>query len=307
MSGQGPRERPAPASISVGTPAIAQGGYGSRGNLELVVPHPSEGFTVCWFNSDPPEGPVSEPSIPAATWSAGLHVDAGMATALAVRQVRSGPRFVEVAASGPAGLERWTWSPEDAFTRTAAWDIGPGLPFLAETADELVLGQAHGSRVVRYRSALTGYPSMAGDAWRTEHLHVDGDAVAVAADRTGTTLVVIDTEPHLTLVRWSAEGSVHLVALDLPHGAVVAIATDPELILGVSGERMTALRDDRAGRLRQVAPWAGPVESLACGWSVMGPERRLEIVSQHAGALRHHRWDVTGDLTPWAAAGSSCC
>lgn len=43
-------ERPLPPVT--GSVGITQGGYGDRGNLELVAPDPDDGFWVFWFNGD---------------------------------------------------------------------------------------------------------------------------------------------------------------------------------------------------------------------------------------------------------------
>ncbi len=122
--------RPAAA----GRPALFQGRYGSRGNLELVTPAPDGGLVCCWFNSDPPAGPVTEPSVPAATWSVGLRF-AGGTTYLAVAglQTRRGPDWLEVVATHAGGLHRWTWSPGPGFELTHERAGVTGLPYVTET------------------------------------------------------------------------------------------------------------------------------------------------------------------------------
>ena len=116
-------------SAAAGRPALFQGRYGSRGNLELVTPAPDGGLVCCWFNSDPPAGPVTEPSVPAATWSDGLRFAGGTAyLAVAGLQTRRGPDWLEVVATHAGGLHRWTWSPGPGFELTHERAGVTGLP-----------------------------------------------------------------------------------------------------------------------------------------------------------------------------------
>jgi hypothetical protein len=129
------------AVVASGRPAIFQGRYGSRGNLELVTPSPEGGLVCCWFNSDPLGGPVTEPSIPAATWSTGLHFAPGTTyDAVAGIQTRRGPDFLELAATHAGGLHRWTWSPGPGFELTG--DLGgvTGRPYVIETPAGVEVG-----------------------------------------------------------------------------------------------------------------------------------------------------------------------
>ncbi|MFN8193736.1 MAG: hypothetical protein U0R80_05550 [Nocardioidaceae bacterium] len=296
---------------AVGTPGLTQGGYGSRGNLELVVPGPQGGFTVCWFNSDPVEGPVSEPSIPAATWSAGLGVGEVVAPSvevpaartpydsLAVLQARSGPDFLEVAALGHEGVDRWTWSPGPGFRRTGTWsttatdppELGyPGVPFVAETAMSLVVGRTVGSLVERWVAPLDGYPDDL--AWTSESLLVAGPVRAAAADADGRTVLVVATEDGLGLVSWPLEGEVSSRDLGVSSTArAVAVCCGPDLVLAAlpGGDLVAA-----DGSSEPVALATGPeADALACCWSVMGAERHLEIAERRGSELVHRRWPVS--------------
>lgn len=128
-----------------GRPALFQGGYGSRGNLELVSPTADGGLVCCWFNSDPVvgpiDGPVTEPSIPAATWSDGLRFAEGTTyLAVAGMQTRRGPDWLEVVATHAGGLHRWTWSPGAGFELTEKRDGVTGLPYVTETDAGVVVG-----------------------------------------------------------------------------------------------------------------------------------------------------------------------
>src|SRR5690349_12366564 len=104
---------------AAGRPAIFLGRYRSCRHLVLVTPSSGCGLGLCWFNSDPPLGPVTEPSIPPATWSEGLRF-AEPTTYLAVAgmQTRRGPDWLEVVATHASGLHRWTWSPGPGFRLT---------------------------------------------------------------------------------------------------------------------------------------------------------------------------------------------
>lgn len=254
----------------MGTMSVTQGAYGSRGNLELVVPHAGSGATVCWFNSDPPGGPVAEPAIPAATWSVGLQVATGVVSAVAIHQARSGPHFLELVVSGTAGLHRWTWSPGPGFEQTDTWTEEVGLPFVTETDTDLVLGQASSRGVVRMRASLVSYPAL--QDWHVERLEVAGDPVAVAADRTGGVLAALRLNGDLRLVRWRADGSVDVEPTGVSASAAVALAVDPEVLLVAEP---TAAEEG--------------VDGLACAWSQMGEEHTLEIIVRSAGSLRHCR------------------
>ena len=126
---------------AAGRPAIFQGRYGSRGNLELVTPSPDGGLVCCWFNSDPVGGPVTEPAIPAGTWSAGLRF-AEPTTYLAVAgmQTRRGPDWLEVVATHAGGLHRWTWSPGAGFELTDEITGVTGTPYVVETDAGIEVG-----------------------------------------------------------------------------------------------------------------------------------------------------------------------
>lgn len=253
-----------------GSMAVTQGAYGSRGNLELAAPHPAGGSTVWWFNSDSPTGPVIEPAIPAATWSTGLRVPTGTGTALAIAQMRSGPLFLEILASGPHGLQRWTWAPESGFTRTGTWPGGAGLPYLVETSEELVLGRAESDtdshRVRRHRAPLAGYPAVA--PLREEAVELSGEPGAVAADTDGCVLVAVRSEGELLLTRWQSDGTLTTESTGVAPDATVALVTDPEVMLVAD---------------------AAEVDALACAWSVMDETLTLEIAIRSGERITHRR------------------
>jgi len=109
----------APQLITVGTPSLVQGVYGSRGNLELLACDPHDGLWVFWFNSDLPDDGEQSPDVAPGEWSGGLRFARGGAyTAAQILQGTLGPDHLEVLALADSGdLESWWWSPEQAFRR----------------------------------------------------------------------------------------------------------------------------------------------------------------------------------------------
>jgi len=256
-----------------GRPAIFQGRYGSRGNLELFAPSPSGGITCCWFNSDHPEGPVTEPAIPAATWSSGLVFGKDfMYDAVAAIQTTAGPDFLEVAASGPDGLHHWTWTPADGFTRTAAYDTGSGLPFIAETPDGLVLGQATGQVITRWAGG------------RRDELNLEAEPLALHATADGSLQALVPGTDALDLVTWARAGAVTETPTPLPLGAPAAL-TDGAAAVALHGELAVLV----GIAVTRYPTEAGLIESLALAPSAMGTENRLEVVTRSGTTLRHHR------------------
>jgi hypothetical protein len=111
---------------TAGPASLAQGVYGSRGNLELVVADAVDGLWVHWFNSDLPADPETAPDVPPGTWSAGLRFAQGRAYAAAViLQSSLGPDHLEVVALTADGeVESWYWSAGPGFqlrTERVVW------------------------------------------------------------------------------------------------------------------------------------------------------------------------------------------
>ncbi|MFT4083744.1 MAG: hypothetical protein QM638_14275 [Nocardioides sp.] len=96
-----------------GLPGLTQGAYGTRGNLELVVPAVDTGFWVLWFNADEHD---ERSGAAVGCWSGGLHVETDdRLTAVTISQIEAGPRFLEVTLLGGDTARRMFWCPERGF------------------------------------------------------------------------------------------------------------------------------------------------------------------------------------------------
>lgn len=102
-----------------GRVSLAQGIYGTRGNLELVACDATDGLWVFWFNADSADDPLDTPDVPPGHWSAGLAFASGSRYRDAqIVQSTLGPDHLEVLALTDAGvLESWYWSPGPGFQR----------------------------------------------------------------------------------------------------------------------------------------------------------------------------------------------
>ncbi|WP_157543539.1 hypothetical protein [Microbacterium sp. CCH5-D1] len=102
-----------------GPVSLAQGVYGTRGNLELVACDTADGLWVFWFNADHPDDPLDTPDVPPGRWSAGLSFASGRRYLDAqIVQSTLGPHHLEVLARNDEGsLESWFWSPGPGFAR----------------------------------------------------------------------------------------------------------------------------------------------------------------------------------------------
>ncbi|WP_435748940.1 hypothetical protein [Microbacterium sp. PMB16] len=100
-----------------GRVSLAQGVYGTRGNLELVACDATDGLWVFWFNADAPDVPLETPEVPPGQWSGGLAFASGARYRDAqIVQSTLGPDHLEVLALTDVGvLESWYWSPGPGF------------------------------------------------------------------------------------------------------------------------------------------------------------------------------------------------
>jgi hypothetical protein len=144
---------------TTGMPSLVQGVYGSRGNLELVVPDADDGCWVFWFNADHADDPPASPDVPPGTWSAGLRFAPGTRyVAASIHQIPLGPDHLEVLALADDGaLESWWWSPGPGFQRREP-DAASGVTTFDAWSDEA--GGLHvlidGER--RVTASPLGYP-----------------------------------------------------------------------------------------------------------------------------------------------------
>src|SRR5690348_6965390 len=99
---------------ALGSPGLAQGAYGSAGNLELVLPSAGGSVRVQWYNADPADpDPASRVGAAPRSWSKPLvlHLGAEVSTAR-ISQFRSGPNYLELLTVVDAALRRHYWTPE---------------------------------------------------------------------------------------------------------------------------------------------------------------------------------------------------
>jgi len=180
-----------------GRPGLAQGRYGQRGNLELVVPAVDDGLWVGWFNTD-----LDETFTGAAVqrWSGALRFAPGHRYVSAdVTQVDAGPDHLEVVALTDDGtLRRHVWSPQHGFVDHGA--LAVAVACCSALVQDPARGDLHVATVghdgrVRLLWARAGstYPSLAFDvvttamsemqtvaaAWHDDHL----DLVTTWADQ----------------------------------------------------------------------------------------------------------------------------
>ncbi len=147
---------------STGPAPVAQGVYGERGNLELLVAHASDGLVVHWFNNDRPGSePVS--GIAPGSWSAGLQFAHGTRyRAAQIAQSPLGPDHLEAIALTSRGeLEHWTWSPEPGFVRHGTLASAVSDAELTVAADGALRIEVLTDRLERLTldAAPEGYPA----------------------------------------------------------------------------------------------------------------------------------------------------
>ncbi|MEU2657287.1 hypothetical protein ABZ615_18415 [Streptomyces sp. NPDC007325] len=279
----------------LGSPGFAQGLYGTRGNLELVVPDPHDGLWVFWHNNDP-EGSGTDPvpGPPPGCWSGGLHFAAGRRyTSAAVIQSVHGPDHLELLAGDGNGVHRLRWSPEHAFTYEGMLPVRPaGPPALAEGRD----GVPHAAvpltdgGVARLTARTGSYPEL---GWEVTAVHrVPSSAVvsaAIVADGAfASTPAVVASLNDGSLLVWHGDApGRHLGSFRAP-ARVAAVATGDTLRCYVmDGDDVLHVVDGYRRRLRGARPGgSGPVRGFAVT-RVSFDTGRTEIAVQRGKAVRH--------------------
>lgn len=289
-----PALRTASPPVSRGGIGLAQGRYGVRGNLELVLCDEQDGLWVLWFNTDPP-GTSPEPGgPPPGAWSGALRFATGRRyDEVGVLQSRHGPHHLELLARAGDTPHRLRWSPEAAFTTEQPPPAAPTRTVAqTETADGTlwtgVLGADGAPRLLR--ADTTSYPHL---TWSDATA-----AQALAADPRWTSLVLVTVEdaarPGIVLV-----GDREGVYLS-PSGenrplpaATIATAVDtgdgPRIFLWSHGPWLDVLGPgdpDRAQRLP--LPGSGDVTALAAT-PVSYEPGRTDLVVRRGGQLWHLR------------------
>lgn len=180
---------------TAGAASVAQGVYGLRGNLELVVADIADGLWVFWFNADLTSDPLETPDVPPGSWSAGLQFASGHRYRSAqILQSPLGPDHLEVLALTVDGvLQSWFWSPGPGFARRRADAANEVSGFVAEVDTEGAI-TVHTDRLDGTRSAVrsdaVGYPERSWspvETSRTGPLHdvasAESDLIAAGVER----------------------------------------------------------------------------------------------------------------------------
>jgi hypothetical protein len=275
-----------------GRPGVAQGGYGQRGNLELVCPDPDTGFWVLWWNADPADARTG--ARPGA-WSGGLHVPTGHRhSSTAITQLRRGPSFLEVVLAGPDGVHRTTWSPDGGFSPVSRVAAGAAASRLVEPplGDALHLLVASPSSVLHVTGGAAAYPDLgwsgspisAGQVPPTA-LSPDGAEGLVAVTAAGGGVVTARWGPA---TGWTEPVPLHLdtaatelEVLRLPGGDHLVLA------LGADGA-LQAARLHADGSATSAAAPPLRAESFAAAESTVDGGR-VELVAR-TGATLVHIW-----------------
>jgi hypothetical protein len=209
-----------------GSPGLAQGAYGDRGNLELLAPAAGGGLWVFWFNADQTE---HRRGAARGCWSGGLHVFGGHDVRLArISQVSAGPRFLEaVALTGDGSLHRLYWTPDDGFVDAgviATGVVAASQIVEAEAALHL-LAVTTDSRVLHLRASLDTYPSA---TWTTWPVLAGASTAVLGPDLSAAALV--DGAAHVLhyVGGWRTVRTV--------DGPWTDIALAGELVLGLDGD-----------------------------------------------------------------------
>ncbi|UQX88222.1 hypothetical protein M6D93_18325 [Jatrophihabitans telluris] len=284
-----------PFPPTAGTPGLAQGSYGQRGNLELVIPDPLDGFWVFWFNAD-----LDERHAGAALgrWSGGLHVPTrSLLNRVSIAQVPFGPNFLEVATEGSDGRQRWYWTPTDGFVHDGPLPDGPSGNGPVAVNDSLITVAADRCVV----SGASNYPTLDWVADGPTIAGVRSASIAALAGRVALAVVRSDGVGALfvgdaPVVRIEGDWRELVVAgaavrrsegwqlVGIDQGGIVQLITVTD-----TDATMVVERVERAelGRPEPAAAVAATTSSLG--------EGTVEIVVRQADRLLHLR--VSGGTT----------
>ena len=271
-----------------GVPGLAQGRYGSAGNLELVAPAVDEGIWVGWFNSDPTERYAGAAL---GRWSGALRFAAGHSYASArIAQVDPGPDWLEVVALTTDGtLRRHVWSPDDGFV-----DHGP-VTLRAASSSAILPDPADGSLLL----------AVAGSDGTARLLRAEPGAAYPALDFVevgvvpGSDVRSVDAGwhgDHLDLLTVAAGGA---VTLDCGGQSVrVAVgATSAALAVGPRGYRRVVTTGRSGATLLAVDPPTEPTRQS--GSAGPQPPRWLRCT----GPAARSGTSSAGRATGWCTAG----
>lgn len=286
--------RTAPPPASRGGVGLAQGRYGIRGNLELVLCDEQDGLWVLWFNSDPQQTSPEPGGPPPGEWSGALRFATGRRyDEVAVLQSRHGPHHLELIARSDATTHRLRWSPEAEFTTEQP---PPFPPVRAVDTAESANGTLWAGVLTRdgeprlLRADTTAFPRLTwSDATPAQELPADGRWTTIAlvpvAHAQHPAVVLVGDREGLCL---SPTGATH----PLPaSAAVAAVPADggSRMYLWSEEAGLSVLAPGSTGAVRRLPlPGSGEVTALAATPLAHEPGT-TDIVVRRGGLLWHLR------------------
>ncbi|MEU6765086.1 hypothetical protein ABZ916_21445 [Streptomyces sp. NPDC046853] len=300
--------RAAPPPVSRGGIGLAQGRYGLRGNLELVLCDDQDGLWVLWFNSDPQDTSPEPGGPPPGEWSGALRFATGRRyDEVGVLQSRHGPHHLELLARSGDTTHRLRWSPEQAFT---AEHPPPGAPARAIGTTETANGTlwtgvlAKDGRPRLLRADASAYPRLtwaddtpaaglpADERWTAMALAAGpgtdagaGAGTDAEADAERPAVVLVGDREGIFL---SPTGETH----PLPAAALAAAVTADDgvrLYLWSEGPWLEVLAPGSPGGTRRLPlPGSGEVTALAATPLSHEPDG-TDLVVRRGGHLWHLR------------------
>ncbi|MFJ4439242.1 hypothetical protein [Streptomyces sp. NPDC088923] len=268
--------------------AFAQGRYGLRGNLELLLCDEEDGLWVLWFNNDPEDTAPEAGGPPPGAWSGALRFGTGRRyDEVQVVQSAHGPHHLEVLARSGAHTHRLRWNPETAFTTEEPPPTGRvRAASLTENPDATlwtaVLADDGSPRL--FRADTGAYPRL---TW---------EQTPLPPLRPGAVLLL--PLPHAArpgLALLGASGGSYLAPggdeTPLPAGLVAAAVvreTVPRLyVWNEAAERIDVVDIGAPAPYRSLrAPGEGPVTALAATTLDHAPHR-TDLVLRRGGRLWH--------------------
>ncbi|EGJ73050.1 hypothetical protein STTU_0261 [Streptomyces sp. Tu6071] len=278
--------------------AFAQGRYGLRGNLELLLCDEEDGLWVLWFNNDPEHNAPEPGGPPPGEWSGALRFGTGRRyDGVQVVQSAHGPHHLEVLATSGARTHRLRWNPETAFTTEEPPPAGRvRSASLTENPDgtlwTAVLAEDGSPRL--FRADAGAYPRL---AWEPAPL-----APARPSGPGAVLLVPLPDAPRPGLALLGASGGSYLAPdgdeTALPAGlvgaAVVRGAVPCLYVWNEAAERIDVVDLGTPDPYRGLRlPGEGPVTALAATTLDHDPHR-TDLVLRRGGRLWHVS-DTGGD------------
>ncbi|MEW2165663.1 hypothetical protein AB0912_22100 [Streptomyces sp. NPDC007084] len=271
--------------------AFAQGRYGVRGNLELLLCDEDDGLWVLWFNSDPEDTEPEPGGPPPGEWSGALRFGTGRRyDGVHVVQSLHGPHHLEVLAHAASSPHRLRWSPEAAFTTEDAPPTGAvSSATIAETSDGTLWLAAvtEDGALKLLRADAAAYPrlswseatppvSLAGHRWSDVVLLPVPGAV-----RPGVAVLASDRTVYA-----GPDGRCHV----LPAARTVAVAApggEERLYLWTGGCALEVVRPGRPEEDRRLAlPGSNEVTAVAAT-AIAYAGGRVDLVVRRDGRLWH--------------------